>query len=65
MEVAEQEVHSLVVRGNSKQSEKKFGMLGRIRATPRWADDFVWDLEILGRIQTTPRWEEDLVRWLS
>ena len=40
------------------------GMLGRIRATPRWANDLVWQSEILGRRQGTPRRADEPVWWL-
>ena len=39
-------------------------MLGRIQATPRWANDLVWQSEILGRIQGTHRWADEPVWWL-
>ena len=40
------------------------GILGRRRATPRWANDLMWQSEILGRRQGTPRWVDEPVWWL-
>ena len=46
------------IRGQGRQQEQVRGdleILGRIRATPRWADDPMWRLDILGRRRATPK----------
>ena len=42
--------------GRERKSGWVIGMLGWSRATPRWANDLLWQSEMLGRRQGTPRW---------
>ena len=40
------------------------GMLGRIRETPRWANDLVWQADIMGWRRGMPRWAYELM-WVA
>ena len=50
--------------GRERNSGWAIGMLGRRRATPRWENDLMRQLEMLGRIQGTPRWAYESMWWL-
>ena len=47
--------------GRESKSEWVIVMLGQRRATPRWANDLVWQSEIMGRRQGTPGWADEPV----
>ena len=55
---------SRTATGRVGKSGWVIGMLGRIRATPRWENDLMWQSDMLGRRQGTPRWEDEPVWWL-
>ena len=55
---------SRTATGKERKSGWVIGMLGRRRATPRWANDLVWKLEMLGGRKGTPRWAYEPVWWL-
>ena len=40
------------------------GILGWIRATPRWVNVLVWKLYVLVQRQGTPRWADETLWWI-
>ena len=50
--------------GRERKSGGVIGMMGRRRATPRWANELVWKSEMLGQRQGTPMWADEPVWWI-
>ena len=55
---------SRTATGMESKSGWVIDILGQRQATPRWANDLVWQSEILGRRQGTPSWADEPVWWL-
>ena len=57
-------VFSMTATGRERKFRWVIGMLGWRLATPRLANDLVWQSDMLGRSQGTPRWLDEPVWWL-
>ena len=52
---------SRTATGRERKSGWVIGMMGRRQATPRWANDLVWQSKMLGKRHGTPRWADEPV----